>query len=509
MNFTETREAVNITTNYGSGEQIMNYTMITKMTADLETGDNAIFNDTETREINFVVNGKNPDKNEILFEGLRCISGVCTLDDIEELELEEGQRLWSNATNWPNEVLPQEGDEVTIPSNWNMILDIEETPVLESLTINGRLTFAPTMDVHLRSKWIFIRAGELLIGSEEEPYEKNAEITLHGMTDSETLVISGTVSAGNKILATVGDVKFYGKSRDKMTRLIAPVYRGDTQIYIDMPSEGLDWEIGDEIYLAPTAMQFDHSDYAVIEAIEGSRITLTEPLNFYHWGDGRSTADEYNGVDMRGEVILLTRNIKIKGEDADGWGGQVLATDYFETDGTWRKGQIIFDHVQMYNCSQENTYKASIRWEGAIGGTSSVTNSTVHGSMGWLASVYKSNNVVLEDNTMVGSRAIGVHLDNVRNVKMHGNFIGDVMPRDFGDVGDGVTDPEACVAVCSYMTDGSPCFDLDIQNNVAAGCKFAGFIVPGYDCEDTESVKFKNNLSHSNKGVGAAIYPDK
>ena len=115
----------------------------------------------------------------------------------------------------------------------------------------------------------------------------------------------------------------------------------------------------------------------------------------------------------------------------------------------------------MYNCSQENTYKASIRWEGAIGGTSSVTNSTVHGSMGWLASVYKSNNVVLEDNTFVGSRAIGVHLDNVRNVKMHGNFIGDVMPRGFG-AGDGITDKEACVAVCSYMTDGSPCFDLDI-----------------------------------------------
>ena len=74
------------------------------------------------------------------------------------------------------------------------------------------------------------------------------------MQDEETLVLSGSISAGNKILATVGDVKFYGKSRDKMTRLIAPVYRGDTQIYIDMPSEGLDWEIGDEIYLAPTAM---------------------------------------------------------------------------------------------------------------------------------------------------------------------------------------------------------------------------------------------------------------
>ena len=78
---------------------------------------------------------------------------------------------------------------------------------------------------------------------------------------------------------------------------------------------------------------------------------MKEPLKYYHWGDGDSTADEYNGVDMRGEVILLSRNIKIKGEDAEGWGGQVLATDYFENDGTWRKGQIIFDNVQLFNCS--------------------------------------------------------------------------------------------------------------------------------------------------------------
>ena len=81
--------------------------------------------------------------------------------------------------------------------------------------------------------------------------------------------------------------------------------------------------------------------------------------------------------------------------------------------------------------------------------------------MGWLASVYKSNNVILEDNTFVGSKAIGIHLDNVRNVKMHGNFIGDVMPRVIG-AGDGFADREACVAVCTYMDNGSPCFDLDI-----------------------------------------------
>lgn len=143
-----------------------------------------------------------------------------------------------------------------------MLLDIEETPVFKSLTINGRLTFYNNnFDIHLRSKWIFVRAGELLIGTEEEPFKANALITLHGMQDEETLVMSGTVSAGNKIMATVGDIKFYGIPRDQMTRLILPVYEGDTELYVDPE---LDWVAGDEIYLAPTALQYDHSDYVTI-----------------------------------------------------------------------------------------------------------------------------------------------------------------------------------------------------------------------------------------------------
>ena len=108
-----------------------------------------------------------------------------------------------------------------------MLLDLEETPVFKSLTINGRLSFIQNdMDIHLRSKQIFVRAGEFFIGSEEEPFANNALITLHGMQDEETLVLSGTVSAGNKILATVGEIKFFGLERSRQARLLLPAYKG-------------------------------------------------------------------------------------------------------------------------------------------------------------------------------------------------------------------------------------------------------------------------------------------
>jgi len=105
-----------------------------------------------------------------------------------------------------------------------------------------------------------------------------------------------------------------------------------------------DWVVGDEIFIAPTAMHELHSDYMTIAEISGSKLTFTKELKYYHFGGG-DTSSMYDGVDTRAEVFLLTRNIKIQGEDLDNWGGQILVTDIFEADGTWRKGSIILDSV--------------------------------------------------------------------------------------------------------------------------------------------------------------------
>ena len=54
---------------------------------------------------------------------------------------------------------------------------------------------------------------------------------------------------------------------------------------------------------------------------------------------------------MRGEVIMLTRNVKIIGQDVDTWGGQVVVTDIMDVSGTEYNGQLIIDNVEVYNCS--------------------------------------------------------------------------------------------------------------------------------------------------------------
>lgn len=77
------------------------------------------------------------------------------------------------------------------------------------------------------------------------------KITLFGSATSESLAISPSVTAGNKVLANTGTISVYGKERSRVSRLLLPANAGDTTLYLE---GGLDWVSGDRIYLSPTAM---------------------------------------------------------------------------------------------------------------------------------------------------------------------------------------------------------------------------------------------------------------
>lgn len=135
-----------------------------------------------------------------------------------------------------------------------------------------------------------------------------------------------------------------------------------------MVGTGLDWVAGDKIYFAPTNMQSYHHEYKTIDSYssDSGMLKLTDALDYYHYGGDASIADDFSGLDMRGEVILLTRNIKVVGEDSNDWGCTIVTADRTEADRSVRIGEMILDHVEIYRGGQEDTYKSAIRYEGAI-----------------------------------------------------------------------------------------------------------------------------------------------
>jgi len=172
---------------------------------------------------------------------------------------------------------------------------------------------------------LFIANGELYIGTEDDPYRGDAKISLFGHYDDRAIVFDETITAGNKVLSVVGNAHLYGRGPAVgLTRLLSPVDIDATTITLD-ETDIADWNVGDEVYLGPTSFNYQSGEYFVISAIDAGTVTLNAAAEHYHYGATESTAAKYNDiVDIRGEVVNLTRNIKIYGDSSmpsEDWGG--------------------------------------------------------------------------------------------------------------------------------------------------------------------------------------------
>jgi len=116
------------------------------------TGDNFLQNATEIREFEFVVNGRDTSIDRLELEGLQCITGVCPQATVVIVPIAGDALYWSNTTTWDSGVLPVAGEDVHIKPGVHIILDIE-TPILNLVTVNGRLSFYDnTETIHLKAK---------------------------------------------------------------------------------------------------------------------------------------------------------------------------------------------------------------------------------------------------------------------------------------------------------------------------------------------------------------------
>src|SRR5689334_5249683 len=86
------------------------------------------------------------------------------------------QARWSDAATWPNRKVPVAGEKVTIEKGKDVVLDVSPPP-LNSLTIEGKLSFADNKDLELTTEWIMVH-GELEIGTEKAPHTRKATVTL-------------------------------------------------------------------------------------------------------------------------------------------------------------------------------------------------------------------------------------------------------------------------------------------------------------------------------------------
>ena len=224
------------------------------------------------------------------------------------------QTRWSNPASWPGGKVPGPGDAVTIGKDKNILLDVTP-PALRSLTIEGKLSFSNDKDLGLTTEWIYLPGGELDIGSEAQPHTAKATITLTDNVKDENINTMGD----RGIMLLNGALSLHGDRKNAWTRLSATAKAGSNKIDV-LDASG--WRKGDVIVLASTDFNPRQAEERTITAISGNALTLDQPLKYMHFG--KIT----DGVDERGEVGLLTRNIKIQASaDAEKtyFGGHIMA----------------------------------------------------------------------------------------------------------------------------------------------------------------------------------------
>ncbi|MBK9250508.1 MAG: G8 domain-containing protein [Proteobacteria bacterium] len=286
---------------------------------------------------------------------------------------------WSDRATWPGRKVPVAGDKVVIEAGKEVILDVSP-PQLNGLTIDGKLTFANTADLELTTEWIMLH-GELAVGTEAKPHTRKATITLTDNVKEEEMMGMGD----RGIMLSGGTLNLHGDRTNSWTKLTKTADAGSSSIEV-MNAAG--WRVGDKIVLASTDYDPRQAEVRTIAALSGNTLTLDKPLAYMHFG--KITFD----IDQRGEVGLLTRNIKVHASaDAEQsfFGGHIMAMV---------TSKLFIEGVELHRMGQNlELARYPIHWH-LVGDAKGqyVRNTAIHDTFNRCVTVHGTHNVQVENN---------------------------------------------------------------------------------------------------------------
>lgn len=256
---------------------------------------------------------------------------------------------WSDKATWQPQQLPKQGDRVLIASGTTVEYDVQQAGVIRLVQVVGTLRFSSQCDTELNVGLLTIQHDDacteqgfacefegategpatakdqwpsLIVGTPDQPIpsKHTARIRLHhleGMNPNDAPAIA----------CCSGRMEIHGSPLSRTwIKLGADAEKGATAVTV---SEAMpDWRVGDEVLLTatqrtdgsgtfrpgPSQDKKPQAEVRTIQQINGSTITLNEPLQFPHSGSG----------EFRGEIANLSRNVVIESANPDGVRGHTV-----------------------------------------------------------------------------------------------------------------------------------------------------------------------------------------
>eukprot|EP00735_Rhodelphis_limneticus_P009645 TRINITY_DN2840_c1_g2::TRINITY_DN2840_c1_g2_i1::g.6132::m.6132 TRINITY_DN2840_c1_g2::TRINITY_DN2840_c1_g2_i1::g.6132 ORF type:complete len:2077 (-),score=567.85,sp/Q86WI1/PKHL1_HUMAN/31.35/0.0,sp/Q86WI1/PKHL1_HUMAN/29.80/3e-30,G8/PF10162.4/8.7e-26,Beta_helix/PF13229.1/3.9,Beta_helix/PF13229.1/2.6,Beta_helix/PF13229.1/0.35,DUF1049/PF06305.6/0.19 TRINITY_DN2840_c1_g2_i1:1087-7215(-) len=426
---------------------------------------------------------------------------------------EEKYLRWCNASSWPNNTIPRDGENVTINPGWTMLLDCS-TARLNMLTIYGTLIFEDTQDLNLSAVYIFVQGGNLTIGNETQPFSHKARVRLYGSRNTPNHALTNELNLGSKSLGIFGNVKMFGVPVARMsTALDTFAFKGQRTIHVKDNVLAAGWKVGDMIVLAPTGYEAWHTETFNISGISSDGRTLTLDAAITYDRAYESVRVGNDTLVIAAEVGLLTRNVVVEGVDGglSEWSGSlttqqfgcmVVVSAFTDVDsGIEYTGSFRADSIEWSNCGQRG-------WSDLIDPRFSLSFRDLYAGVaedGDVANYMRRSAMHHSYNTNLGVLGcLGVEIsDNV----FHRSFDNQIVVSGYANVlkrnlaiGTFVESPDQLDShslqfPATYYIMGESNI---VQNNIAAGSQFAAFKVLGDSCDIPDSAALMvNNLAHS------------
>ena len=462
------------------------------------TGDYLLSNNNTT--LSYIVKGSTMQSNQRLtFSTYRCFYEDCIPPPLPTLappvplgRPENGTLLWSDVNIWPDQQLPNAGDDVTINGSVYIIVDTVLPRFGRIMITDGAtIEFIDGMDHVIEADLIIIRGGRLVAGYPDVPFNSRVRIILHGNIATPEYRLDSSPTIGAKAIGVFGELILNANPHKiTWTFLSETAVNGSNWITL---VDNVDWAVGDSILITSTSYDAYQSEVFNIVSIfsQNHSLILNGTLQYTHRG-----GENHHGHGSIGaEVGLLSRRIVVEnGEpsiaESESFGCRVLVSESAPF-----YGLALLQEVEFSGCGQLgyiNDYDPRFALAFMRGQENSyIKGCSFHNGFNTAIGVFDTNGILIEQNVIhstVGPSMIitGSKHSITHNLASLSQFIGTYRDRD---------EPFNSLWTANFeVTDAT---DFNFTYNHAAGGARAGFHTNGEDCNGQSSSIIRNNVAHS------------
>ncbi|XP_023386544.1 fibrocystin-L-like, partial [Pteropus vampyrus] len=411
--------------------------------------------------------------------------------------------LWSNDSFWQssrenNYTIPHPGANVVIPQGTWIVADTD-IPPMERLVIWGVLELEDKHNVEatessyrkivLNATYISLQGGRLIGGWEDNPFKGELQIVLRGNHSTPEWAFPEGPNQGSKVLGVFGELDLHGIPRSIYKTKLSETAEAGSKVLSLM--DAVDWQEGEEIVITTTSYDFHQTETrSIVKVLHDHKILfLNDTLSYTHLGERYYVLETGQSYTLAADVGILTRNIKILGEEYPGWfkesfGARVLVSSFTENMMTF-KGNARISNVEFYHSGQEGfrdstdpRYAVTFLNLGQIQehGSSYIRGCAFHHGFSPAIGVFGTDGLDVDDNIIHFTVGEGIRIWGDAN-RVRGNLVSlSVWPGTYQNRKDSSSTLWHAAIEINRGT------NTILQNNVVAGFGRAGYCIDGEPC---------------------------